>query len=69
MVQIPVKGSVERRWPRLAAGAGAGAGAAGGGAGLAAVGASVSYKVSVRNPSRSHALLLQPVISPDRYPL
>lgn len=63
MVQIPVKGSVERRWPRLAAGA------AGGGAGLAAVGASVSYKVSVRNPSRSHALLLQPVISPDRYPL
>lgn len=60
VVQVPVKGSVERWWPRLVRGEA-------GGAGLAGVGASVSYKITVRNPSRSHPLLLQPVIATDHY--
>ncbi|KAI5631995.1 hypothetical protein NE865_15292 [Phthorimaea operculella] len=56
VVQIPVSGWVRQRWPRLVP-----SGAAW--AGLAGVGGVASVRVSVRNPSHSHAMLLQPVLA------
>ncbi|CAB3242148.1 unnamed protein product [Arctia plantaginis] len=54
VVQIPVTGTVNAWWPRLAVSPGD--------AGLAGVGGAVPLKIRVRNPSRSHPLLVQPVV-------
>ncbi|XP_068622938.1 transmembrane protein 131 homolog [Battus philenor] len=61
VVQVPVTGAVRLHWPRVASG-GVSEGAGGV---LAAVGTSRSLRVSARNPSASHALLLQPVVAAD----
>lgn len=55
VVQIPVTGVVNAWWPRLAASSGD--------AGLAGVGGALPLRIRARNPSRSHPLLLQPVIA------
>lgn len=67
MVQIPASGVVTWWWPRLVEGGGVGALA--GDAGLAGVGATVRLPLRLRNPSPSHSLLLQPVISERNYHL
>lgn len=73
VVQIPVTGSVQWWWPRLVkdsvAGAGGegGVGVAGTEARLAGVGASVQMPLRVRNPSPTHRLLLQPIISQHKH--
>ncbi|KAJ0172845.1 hypothetical protein K1T71_011984 [Dendrolimus kikuchii] len=62
VVQIPVSGVVQWWWPRLVEDA-AGVGEAG----LAAVGAAVRLPLRVRNPSPTHRLLLQPVVSEHKH--
>ncbi|XP_049878272.1 transmembrane protein 131 [Pectinophora gossypiella] len=58
VAQIRVEVGVSLAWPRLLATAGPGW------AGLAAVGAASALTLRLRNPSRSHSLLLQPVLGP-----
>lgn len=56
VLQLEARGAAAARWPRLAPARAA--------AGLAGVGAAVPLRLRAANPSRSHALLLQPVLAP-----
>lgn len=56
VLHVRVRGQARLRWPRLAGPA------AKGWAGLAGVGAHTALRLTVRNPSPSHRLLLQPAL-------
>lgn len=56
VLHVRVRGSARLRWPRLAGPA------AKGWAGLTGVGAQAALRLSVRNPSPSHRVLLQPAL-------